>query len=79
MLSTSRARCSAPTCGKLQNTSPQPHAPSLAVTRRKTAGRFVIAPNAFATGSAIGARNTQHSTRLIVGSISYRNGVDSVY
>ena len=60
--STRRARCSAPTCGKLLNTSPQPRAPSLAVMRRNTAGRFVIAPNAFATGSAIGARSTQHST-----------------
>ena len=69
MLSTSRARCSAPTCGKLLNTSPQPHAPSLAATRRNTAGRLVIAPNALATGCAIGARNTQHSTFSIRGVI----------
>jgi len=58
MLRASRARCSAPTCGKLQKTSPQPHAPSEATTRRNSAGRFVIAPNAFATGTSIGARKT---------------------
>jgi len=38
--------------------------------RRNTAGRLVIAPKAFATGSAIGARSTQHSTASMRGSMA---------
>ena len=70
MLSTRRARCSAPTVGKLLNTSPQPQAPSLADTRSHSAGRLLMAPNALASGALIGARSTQHSSLVMVGRIA---------
>ncbi len=34
----------------------------VAEMRRNSAGRFVMTPNALATGSAMGARSTQHSS-----------------
>ena len=60
----SRARCSAPTPGKLHHTSPQPCAPSAPVTRTKTAGRSRIVPKDVTTGVAMGARSAQASMRV---------------
>src|SRR5690606_25802280 len=71
---TRRARCSAPTVGKLQNTSPQPHAPSAALARTNTAGRSVMLPTAAATGRSMGARKTQHSTlAIVIGRLFHRD------
>src|SRR5438128_2475141 len=51
-----RARCSAPTVGKLHQISPQPTAPSASVSRTSTAGRSRMVPKEVCTGGLAGAR-----------------------
>ena len=54
-----RARCSAPTWREVrEHLAPAPRAVARARARTNTAGRFVIAPNALATG--VGDRRAQH-------------------
>src|SRR5579875_1902124 len=62
---TSRARCSAPTVGKLLHASPQPSAPSLSTTRTSTDGRSRKTPNATRNGCSSGARKQNASTAEI--------------
>ena len=47
---TSRARCSAPTAGKLHQISPQPATPCVSSARTSTIGRSCIVPNDVTTG-----------------------------
>src|SRR6185369_9662689 len=61
-LSTSLARCSAPTAGKLHHASPQPIAPSSSSTETSTIGRSRITPKDVTTGTSTGARYTRART-----------------
>ena len=59
-----RARCSAPTDGKLHHTSPRPLAPSVSSTSTSSIGRSRIVPNDVVTSVVNGNRYTWAVTRL---------------
>jgi hypothetical protein len=73
-LETSRARCSAPTEGKLHHTSPQPLIPSSPTASTSTMGRSRIVPNEVRRGLATGQRKTCATRRAIFGGLLTASG-----